>query len=847
MMPRPYSLDAHTRAQDLASSVLSSSSPSAIASAVSAVETILRKLSADQSRAFFSIAFPAIICRLFGFDDSSQNTARSPAASTAWIEQAYHDPDLAARLFALLSPHGLLFSAISSADRHGLVNYAFPAERLPEWMRYALQSERHFPVLVDLCPLFRGRVKEDPIQDAYQLQLNAFEYYIFWFAYYPVCKGNSEGSDNSLVEKSRRKSRLVNWTSSLPILVNPSRRSGQKAEVSLYLRLLYAYLSSFVPKGGLGSYQPYRSSLLHYSSSCDISVFEQAEFLVYTLIHFWLVDNDFSPISLTNCRSFGISFPYRAVSVEAPPTAGLGEAVKLFVLYLSFCLVSLTEGSNQKVLESVGSFSMRPMISLGNTADSWNSAVQRPLYRFVLRTFLFCPIGVSMNNVAQVLSAWVTYIAPWLTHPDDFVEFEPPTMQKLESSKKNPVQGKNNGENGRSNPETVFSPLWEGYVASNYLFYSSLVVHFIGFAHKFLHTNIEAVVYMVLKDPCLRSQSNYIPGQIPKLGLFKDIQKSLIAKDTLSVYTSSYNLTEGITGLSLVPWHRFTLLQKRINNAVSQFLMPGKLFNLYQDASMFLDWEGGLCESDADGSFLHDNWNRDLKLFNDGEDGALKLLQLFVLRAEHEIKAVPGDSTRSLQSLDSIKLKMNVLFDCAISRSPHRPNPAGEARAVGRSREAFTPKRPGFRTGCWADVKYKGDWMHRPISDAEVAWLARLLIRASDWLNEALALDPVDGAQACGPIYVELSSGDRIFEGGPKEAALVLLSLTASWLGLLGHSVLGVMRGRGMRINLRVFSSKKMFMFLVIFGAGYGLKKALSQPTTASSLAHEAELTRNCT
>ncbi|KAK8941201.1 hypothetical protein KSP39_PZI009735 [Platanthera zijinensis] len=799
-------MDAHTRAQDLASSVLSSSSPSSIASAVSAVETILRKLSADQSRAFFSIAFPAIICRLFGFDDSSQNTARSPVASTAWIEQAYHDPDLAARLFALLSPHGLLFSAISSADRHGLVNYAFPAERLPEWMRYALQSERHFPVLVDLCPLFRGRVKEDPIQEAYQLQLNAFEYYIFWFAYYPVCKGNSEGSDNSLVEKSRRKSRLVNWTSSLPILVNPSRRSGQKAEVSLYLRLLYAYLSSFVPKGGLGSYQPYRSSLLHYSSSCDISVFEQAEFLVYTLIHFWLVDNDFSPISLTNCQSFGISFPYRAVSVEAPPTAGLGEAVKLFVLYLSFCLVSPTEGSNRKVLESIGSFSMRPMISLGNTADSWNSAVQRPLYRFVLRTFLFCPIGVSMNNVAQVLSAWVTYMAPWRTHPDDFVEFEPPTMQKLESSKKNPVQGKNNGENGRSNPEAVFTPLWEGYVASNYLFYSSLVVHFIGFAHKFLHTNIETVVYMVLKV------LNILTSSKDLLNLLRNIDTTYHSKQS-GLYSPA--------------------------SCVSKYIPSIR--------QQLKDWEGGLCESDTDGSFLHDNWNRDLKLFNDGEDGALKLLQLFVLRAEHEIKAVPGDSSRSLQALDSIKLKMNILFDRAISPSPHRPNPAGEARAVGHGREAFTPKRPGFRTGCWADVKYKGDWMHRPISDAEVAWLARLLIRASDWLNEALALDPVDGAQESGPIYVELARGDRIFEGGPKEAALVLLSLTVSWLGLLGHSVLGVMRGRGMRINLRVFSSKKIFMFLVIFGAGYGLKKALSQPTTVSSLADEAELIRNCT
>lgn len=42
----------------------------------------------------------------------------------------------------------------------------------------------------------------------------------------------------------------------------------------------------------------------------------------------------------------------------------------------------------------------------------------------------------------------------------------------------------------------------------------------------------------------------------------------------------------------------------------------------------FQDWEDGLCESDADGSFLHENWNKDLRLFADGEDGGQQLLQV---------------------------------------------------------------------------------------------------------------------------------------------------------------------------------------------------------------------------
>ncbi|KAJ8625923.1 hypothetical protein MRB53_019230 [Persea americana] len=55
--------------------------------------------------------------------------------------------------------------------------------------------------------------------------------------------------------------------------------------------------------------------------------------------------------------------------------------------------------------------------------------------------------------------------------------------------------------------------------------------------------------------------------------------------------------------------------------------------------------------------------------------------------------------------------------------------------------EVFTPKHPGVGKRTWADVKYKCDSMKRPISDGEVAWLARLLVRLSYWLNENLGLD----------------------------------------------------------------------------------------------------------
>lgn len=50
------------------------------------------------------------------------------------------------------------------------------------------------------------------------------------------------------------------------------------------------------------------------------------------------------------------------------------------------------------------------------------------------------------------------------------------------------------------------------------------------------------------------------------------------------------------------------------------------LFN--NPIQLLQDWEDGLCETDADGSFLHENWNKDLRLFSDGEDGGQQLLQV---------------------------------------------------------------------------------------------------------------------------------------------------------------------------------------------------------------------------
>ncbi|XP_022737107.1 uncharacterized protein LOC111289990 isoform X2 [Durio zibethinus] len=745
MLPHSYTVDSLSQSQDLASAILASTTPAQISATCASTDTFLRTHTPDQSRHFFSITFPTLICKLFGFDDATSLAPPPPhqkpqrSQSNGWIELATQSnhPDLSSKLFSLLSPNGTLMNSISAVDRHSLVKYVFPVERLPEWVRFMLSNEKDCRVLSDLCPLFKGKVKEDSIKGSLcQIQLDVFEYYMFWFAYYPVCKGNSEKLDSNSVKRSK-KFRLENWTYSIRGFSGSNKREmEQKFEPNLYIQLLYAYLRAFVPIFDLGAHQPYRSSILNYSLKCDGSVIFRAEFLVNVFEHYWLVDNDFSPLPVNVCKSFGVSFPFRSVLGETLPTSGLGEVVKLFVKYLNLSSVVSTDGFDSiKYSESPsrrisGGFDggkSRDVVSLSPGAcslGSWNPWIQRPLYRFILRTFLFCPVGSSIKNASQVFSVWVSYMEPWTISLDDFAELDAIVNGSSKDVRKQEPQSQ----------ASEYSPLWQGYVLSNYLYYSSLVMHFIGFAHKFLHTDPEVIVQMVLKD-----------------------------------------------------------------------------------------WEDGLSESDADGSFLHENWNKDLKLFSDGEDCGHQLLQLFILRAEAELQAISGDNfAHGLQLIDSLKAKVGCLF----GGSTVKPIPISpELRQPQHFRdEIFKPRRVGNQP--LASITYKGDWMKRPISDDEVAWLAKLLIWLSSWLNESLGLNcPENSDVGSKWSYVDVP-GNTANVCGPGEAVKTLVCLIGSWLLMLGTTTVRLMRKHGLKINLRVLASKKVVMVMLLFVVFNILKKA---------------------
>jgi hypothetical protein len=181
--------------------------------------------------------------------------------------------------------------------------------------------------------------------------------------------------------------------------------------------------------------------------------------------------------------------------------------------------------------------------------------------------------------------------------------------------------------------------------------------------------------------------------------------------------------------------------------------------------------------------------------------------QLLLLRAEYEVHLLPGDVSRHLQHLDSVKAKVNKLFGKQIVKTPVKISPKEIST---NQKDTFTPRRP--KVG-----KYKGDWMKRPISNSEIAWLAEVLIRLSDWLNQHLGLDGTVETYDDGPTYVEVRGDGFRQIMGPKEALWLLFTLVFSWLVVTCNLVLVFMRRHGMKINLRVLASKKLSAVILVF------------------------------
>nr|ADE77192.1 unknown [Picea sitchensis] len=223
-----------------------------------------------------------------------------------------------------------------------------------------------------------------------------------------------------------------------------------------------------------------------------------------------------------------------------------------------------------------------------------------------------------------------------------------------------------------------------------------------------------------------------------------------------------------------------------------------------------------------------------LQLFSTCDSGGHQMLNLLILRAEAWIQTGSGEKILpGLNSLEALKvLTIRIFGSCEMGAPVELVSMYNS-----ESEKTHFIKHPGLGRHTWADIKYRGDWMRRPIEDTEVAWLARLLVRISDWLNTRLGLDHQDSTVHINNSWDENSYNSmrtsepifaEIIEDEDEVSLVDFLSNRTTWINLfstilspvmycsvlLCKFVVSVLRRSGCRINLRIMAEKKVLVFI---------------------------------
>jgi hypothetical protein len=820
-----------------------------IAAACQAVEAQLQTVGGEHVRDFYRHCFPILLRKIFGFEDST--VAAQPASSAGgWLAVASAPGNEAAAraLIALLSPRGSLLSSLLAEAKENFVRYVFPMERLPEWVRKLLSQEKGAQILCQVSGLFRSRIMEDA-NGRMQVHLDVFEYFMFWFAYYAVCKdinhppaAAAAAGKRSRFTPSRSfqfRTQLESWASSIPRLHHSTQAVGVGG--SPYLQLLKLYLSHFVVLN-----KPSRGYPGLEFQMVDGGGATLGDILIYTLIDFWLVDDDPFPLTLAIRQSLGLQMGgISPILSYIPPGSDLTDSLKVLIKFLNSNLrLSIGEQSmvnssspvldyslkHRRKLDTSPSGHFSPPLLLSpsfgasqfpSPSNAYLQALHRPLYRFLLRAFRQWPMGTPVRKIAQVVDVWVDYLEPWNTGLDAATAREQAQQSNVDNRDSGPrlspslsLKKSDGGTTiGFTNSKALdrriavesFTEPWQGYVLANYLFYTALVTNFLEFALRFVHLDPEAVFQMVHKVLSVLAKSKEL----------LDLLRKVDAAYAGHIYGRPHQRSSVL--LELAP-----TIQEQLQ-----------------------DWEEG-AEIDeeqerGDGLILRSplrNRPPQLKLFSTMDNGGHRLLQALLIQAEVEIQQSTSEKPPlGAQLLESVKDVARTIFDITnLESSPagnsgmFRPaycqSPLASQQPESYSDRAASRSSIGLQRHSWQDVKYKGDWMRRPIESTEVAFLARFFVKVSDAINNTLGLTPSHDDAPTDEGGEPQEQPDPSGEGeeevvlpssGQNEVKLSdVLDLIKNVLWRIALILQLEARDRGWRVNLRFMAEKKFLVLTVL-------------------------------
>lgn len=443
-----------------------------IVGACRAVEAFLQEQPPESALGFFRLCFPVLLQKVFGFQDSGSSS------SSAWLVRAT-DEHTASALRSLLQPSGPLFTSLMALDREQAVQFVFPNERLPLRVRRLLLLDRGVSVLSQTSELFKNRITVSNV-GGLQLQLDLFEYYIFWFAYYVASCDEYGSSQSVLAVKQTRPSpsrSFSHWVSGLHHTSNHHGNKPTLTRYGLYLQLLHFYLTHFVQSHHF-------TGMVHTPGTTRLS---QGGFLLLTLLEFWVMKDDPWPLQASQLGAISVGFSHSGVELDALRLL-VNHSNSLLKVSLDSHYGSCDAGALVSSGRGPGFYSFTgsplfasPTCRIGTNMD-YTQLLQRPLYRFISRALLYWPAGISVKQAWYLVELWVDYMQPWVLDTDDRL-------------------GTNTGSNYSDGNRGVrgFSGMWQGYVTKNYPFYTALVFHFLNFGLKYIRGNLESVLEMTAK------------------------------------------------------------------------------------------------------------------------------------------------------------------------------------------------------------------------------------------------------------------------------------------------------------------------------------------------------------
>ena len=253
----------------------------------------------DNLRGFFAACYQTLLWQIFNFDDGANGWLQSASSGNerdAWL------------LLDFLSPDGQFMKAVLAADADGLMQFAFPLERLPERTQRMLRVD---PAALNARLPYRNCVQRDAHGRAH-VHLGLYHYFLFWSAYYACSSARSPYGYGGGGGRSRnpyggygygggggghRSGAWMDWP--MTTLAGGHR---QRQGIQPYRELLLSHLRCFLPRGdeagrggvawGLGTQTPGAGwprgpGDASYRRANRVGA-SQGEMLVSIMAEFWL-------------------------------------------------------------------------------------------------------------------------------------------------------------------------------------------------------------------------------------------------------------------------------------------------------------------------------------------------------------------------------------------------------------------------------------------------------------------------------------------------------------------------------------------------------------------------------